>query len=652
LEADNWNIEVNGDGGGNAELQYYRKENVSTGIEPVSGNYCLILTARKEAFGDKTATSGRVNTHNKWSFKHGKIEASIKLPKTANGLWPAFWMMGNDYETVGWPQCGEIDILEMGEKTGIDNGTQNRYFNGACHWGESGENHPGHSMATTNTYDLQDGFHLYTLYWDEKEVKMYLDLDKHPDAAPYYVMNIAAGTEPAAYLHKPFCILFNLAVGGNFPQIWDIDQVTALNAENGFEAKMYVDFVKVYQRSTGNEEIVASGTSGSISWTLEKSTMTISGTGRIPYNLDWSLFREKIRTVDIKDGVTSASDGFFYYLSSIHLIKIPASFIEIDAYSLRNLNSLRSIEVAADNLNYSSEDGILYSKDKSTLIKYPVMNLNLERTFSIPDFVTSIGEEAFFGCHLDFVSIGNSVTSIGKRAFYGSGPFSFFTITIGNSVTNIGIGAFDGCRFLRSIEVAADNFHYCSESGVLYNKGKTMLIKYPNQKSVGETFTIPVSVDSIGDHAFDGSELNSVSLGSTISIGSCAFYSCSKLESIDFPPTLVEIGSASFELSGLTSVTIPASVTSIGDWAFTKCPNLKSVVFLGAVKSMGSNIFAGYWGAAKPLQVEVRSDVPFTVEYAFYEVDLQNSTLIVPAGAKANYLAADVWKDFGTIIEK
>jgi beta-glucanase (GH16 family) len=255
LNPSNWNIEVNGDGGGNSELQYYRAENVSVGTEPVSGKSCLVLTAKKESFGGKTATSGRINTNNKMSFKHGKIEASIRLPRTANGLWPAFWMLGSNYNTVGWPKSGEIDILEVGEKTGIDNGTQDRYFSGACHWGESSVNHPYYAVATTNSYSLQDDFHLFTLIWDNSSIKMYLDLDKYPNASPYYAMDIVVGRDdPAAYLHKPFFVLFNLAVGGNFPQIWNINQITALNAGNGYEAKMYVDFVKIYQKGESDEE--------------------------------------------------------------------------------------------------------------------------------------------------------------------------------------------------------------------------------------------------------------------------------------------------------------------------------------------------------------------------------------------------------------
>lgn len=261
LDEETWNIEVNGNGGGNNELQYYRAENVSVGTEPISGKGCLILTAQKEEFGGKHATSGRINSKNKLYFKHGKIEASVKMPRTANGLWPAFWMMGNDYDLVGWPKCGEIDILEMGNAQGIQNGTQDRYFNGACHWGFYKDGaYPNYGKSTTNSYDMQDDFHLFTLYWDQNEVRMYLDQDKYPDAEPYYVMGISDTNGDWAngnYFHKSFFVLFNLAVGGNFTGIWDINQITALN--NG-PASMYVDFVKIYQKGTDDETFMDEGT--------------------------------------------------------------------------------------------------------------------------------------------------------------------------------------------------------------------------------------------------------------------------------------------------------------------------------------------------------------------------------------------------------
>ena len=256
LDRDNWNIEVNGDGGGNDELQYYtdRTENVSVGIEPATGKGCLIITARREDYQGRTCTSGRLTTQDKVYFTHGKVEASIKFPHTADGLWPAFWMMGNSYSEVGWPRCSETDIVEMGHVTGIQNGTQDRYFNGACHWGFYRDNaYPNYANHFTASYGLQDDFHLFTVYWDTESIRMYLDQDCYPDAEPYFQMAITDTSDDWAtgnYFHKPNFILLNLAVGGRFPQIFNIDQVTALASG---EASMYVDFVKVYQRGTADE---------------------------------------------------------------------------------------------------------------------------------------------------------------------------------------------------------------------------------------------------------------------------------------------------------------------------------------------------------------------------------------------------------------
>ena len=259
LNMNRWNIEVNGSGGGNNELQYYtdRSENVRVGDDG-EGNGCLILTARREDYKGKNFTSGRVNSMGKIAFTHGKIEAAIKLPKTANGLWPAFWMMGNDYSKVGWPRCGETDIMEMGNSEGIRNGAQERFFNGACHWGQGWPN-ASYAKSTTKSYSLQDGeFHLFTCIWDENSIKMYVDLDKTPVQNPYYAIDIPQDDpdnewSAGNYFHKDNFILFNLAVGGNFTGIHDANNITALNDDNGQEASYYINYVKIYQKGLDNE---------------------------------------------------------------------------------------------------------------------------------------------------------------------------------------------------------------------------------------------------------------------------------------------------------------------------------------------------------------------------------------------------------------
>jgi beta-glucanase (GH16 family) len=224
-------------------------------------------------------TSGRVNTMGKFSFQYGVLEASVKIPKTADGLWPAFWLLGSDYPEKSWPGCGEIDILEMGHSAGINAGTQDRLFNGAAHWGSARQDgsHPNYAVHTTNLYGLQYGdFHLFTLVWDERSIKMYLDRDKVParnqmsgqpvrnsspsavnppagapvitaDMKPYFEMAITPELEP--YFRKPFFIVLNLAAGGDFTGIFTVDGISALNKGNSNQASMYIDYIRVYDSS-------------------------------------------------------------------------------------------------------------------------------------------------------------------------------------------------------------------------------------------------------------------------------------------------------------------------------------------------------------------------------------------------------------------
>lgn len=240
LDDANWTCEIGrgSNGWGNAELQYYtdRPENVDV------RDGKLVITARRENYQGAEATSARLITLGKVYFKYGYVTASIKLPKTANGLWPAFWMMGNDFKSKGWPNCGETDILEMGHQNGIKKGAQEKFLNGACHWGAPG--HQYYSYDFTNSYSVQDGqFHTFTCIWDENQIAMYIDLDIKPDAKPYFKMALKDFGDNE--FRKDNFILLNLAVGGNFPGIWDINQVTALN--DG-PAEMEIDYVRVFQK--------------------------------------------------------------------------------------------------------------------------------------------------------------------------------------------------------------------------------------------------------------------------------------------------------------------------------------------------------------------------------------------------------------------
>lgn len=256
-ETNNWVVELNGNGGGNNELEYYKRDNITVGAEPTSGKNCLIITAKLENYSGSVCTSGRLKTAGKMSFKHGRIDASIKLPHTANGLWPAFWMMGYDYPLVGWPKCGEIDILEMGSSSGINAKTQDKYYSSHYHWGETWVNYPNWGQAATSSYGLQDDFHLYTLIWNDTYMETYLDLDKYPNATPLAHMLINGAdviNNAAHYFHKQFYVIFNLAIGGNFTGITGNSNIGKITALANGDANMYVDYVRVYQQGVAGEE--------------------------------------------------------------------------------------------------------------------------------------------------------------------------------------------------------------------------------------------------------------------------------------------------------------------------------------------------------------------------------------------------------------
>jgi len=260
-----WGVGNDGNGGGNQELEYYLPQNVSVGVEPMSGENCLILTAKLENYSGHVCTSGKVNTSGRMSFRYGKLEARIKLPKTGNGLWPAFWLMGI---SGGWPGCGEIDVMEMGSKNGITAGTQEKYFGGALHFGQGTDLGGGSSRAWF--YSLQDTFHLYTLIWDANTISMYIDLDAYPNDNPanpdnpaYFMRTItenSSTTNVGYYFHNPFYVILNLAIGGTYTGITgnsNIDQITAFSKAPDGEPKMYIDYVRVYQ--LGNPDEVYNG---------------------------------------------------------------------------------------------------------------------------------------------------------------------------------------------------------------------------------------------------------------------------------------------------------------------------------------------------------------------------------------------------------
>lgn len=213
LNTSKWNYE-NGDLNVNNEQQYYSSSNVS-----VSGGN-LVITARQQSMGGKPYTSGRINTGGKFTQRYGRIEARIKLP-AVQGLWPAFWMLGANIgdPNVGWPKCGEIDIMEH-----VNTGST---VLGTIHWFNTVYSYYGGNTNTTPT-----DYHIYAVEWDASSIRWYVDGNHFHTAN---ILNNINGTEE---FHNPFFIILNVAVGGNLP---------GQNINNGaLPASMLVDYVRVY----------------------------------------------------------------------------------------------------------------------------------------------------------------------------------------------------------------------------------------------------------------------------------------------------------------------------------------------------------------------------------------------------------------------
>ena len=301
-----------------------------------------------------------------------------------------------------------------------------------------------------------------------------------------------------------------------------------------------------------------------------------------------------LTSITIPDSVTSIGVGAFVGCSSLTSITIPDNVAYIGGAVFADCSSLTEIKVSTQNAEYVSVNGILYNKDKTTIMCYPAGKK--DKNYKILDGVTKIGTSAFSGCSsLTSITIPDSVTEIGMSAFSGcssltsitipdsvtridmstfSGCSSFTSITIPDNVTYIDIWAFNGCTGLTAIDVKAGNNNYTSVNGVLFNKDKTELICYPAGKT-DKSYNIPNCVTNVGGWAFDG---------------------CTSLTSITIPDSVTEIDWSAFEgCTSLTSITIPDSVTEIGWSAFEGCTSLKSITIPSSVTSIGKNAFGYYF---------------------------------------------------------
>jgi len=224
LNRGNWTFDIGGNGWGNQEWQYYsdRPENIR--VE----DGMLVIEAREEdaTFSGKPYSSARIKTQGLHAWQYGRIEARMKLPY-GQGIWPALWMLGEDFNQAGWPGAGEIDIMEnIGKEPDTIHGTVHApdYFGG--------------KEGTTTSFTVPAGtlsrdFHVYAIEWQENEIRWYFDDQE------YFKLTSADVPGEWAFDH-PFFVLINLAVGGRWPGYPDKTTV--------FPQFLYVDYVRVYQK--------------------------------------------------------------------------------------------------------------------------------------------------------------------------------------------------------------------------------------------------------------------------------------------------------------------------------------------------------------------------------------------------------------------
>ena len=306
-------------------------------------------------------------------------------------------------------------------------------------------------------------------------------------------------------------------------------------------------------------------------------------------NVNGQIFNgcSNLKEVILEEGIEEISGRAFDACSKVKEWKMPKSLkrigprafqstgveefnipenVESIAATFISSSNLSRINVDSNNKYFTSVDGILFDKDSTRLIKYPENRDG--NSYEVPNTVKTIDANAFISCkNLQTIVIADSVEKIGDSAFDGS---KLKTINLGGGITNISNKPFYGAWNLTNINVITENDKYESENGILFNKGKTILIKCPPVTMNGETYEIPNTVAEIGAQSFYGSQIKNVIIPNSVKkIGSESFFRCYNLEEVNLPEGLERIEwRALYGCHKIKTIVVPSSVTFIGGEAF------------------------------------------------------------------------------------
>jgi len=279
-----------------------------------------------------------------------------------------------------------------------------------------------------------------------------------------------------------------------------------------------------------------------------------------------------LKSVILPESLEEIRDLAFANCTGLKNITIPAKVERIDIRTFNGCAGLTGFTVKAGSAHYCSQDGILFSKDMTTLVRYPEGKTGA--SYTIPEGVKSLGKSAFYHCAL------------------------LQTLTLPESLTSLGLTAFvdlvEGCTGLTGFIVKAGNEKWSSQDGVLFNKARTILLQCPEGKT--GAYAIPPGVTAIDPVAFERcAGLTGVVIPASLtSIGVAAFKGCVSLKSVNIPEGVKEIGAQMFfGCASLNNMTIPETVTRLGDKAFSGCAALKNVTIPEGVKEIGDEVFAG-----------------------------------------------------------